>query len=288
MKREDLQHTGSFKLRGALNAVLSLDPRARRRGVVVASTGNHGLAVTHALAIAGVRGTIVVPRTIDPAKRARLERAGAKLLVCGDDSVETEAAARAIAANRRLHYVSPYNDAAVVAGQGTLGLEILEDLPDVDAVFVAVGGGGLISGVAAAIKSARRSARVYGCIPARSPFMSRSVRAGRILGLEEVDSGETLSDATAGGIEERAITFDLCRELVDEFVEVGEDEIRRAMATLLFDARAVVEGAAAVALAGWSRKRRSLGRAKSVVLLCGANVDPALIRKIARAPARRA
>ncbi len=287
LKREDLQLSGSFKLRGALNAVLALAPAKRRRGVVAASTGNHGLAVTQALAITRTRGTIVVPRTIERTKRARLEAAGATLRFVGKDCVETELAARRLAERTLRPYVSPYNDARVVAGQGTVGSEIVAELPDVDVVFVAVGGGGLICGIAAAVKARRPRARIVGCLPQNSPFMSRSVAAGRILEPHELRSSPTLSDATAGGIEAGAITFPLCERLVDEFVEVDESEIRAALGSLLFRARTVAEGAAGVALAGWRRLRSRLRGKRCVVVVCGGNVDPSLVRSIARGPLPR-
>ncbi len=279
LKLECLQITRSFKVRGALNALLQLPPGHE---VVAASTGNHGLAVAYGMARLGVRGEIVLPETVAPAKRARLEEAGATLRFHGQDGVETERYARALSERTGRAFISPYNDPAVVSGQGTVGPEIRKRLPDVDVVFVPVGGGGLIGGIAGYLKAVAPWTRVVGCLPANSPVMLESVRAGRIV---DMPTAPTLSDGTAGGIEAGAITFNLCQSHVDDWVVVSEDQIRAAMRQV-FDAHGIViEGAAGVAVAAmkdYAGRHPALRGARAVAILCGGNIDLDLFLSIVR------
>lgn len=276
LKAEMMQHTGSFKLRGAVNRLLRIPRGARARGVVAASTGNHGMAVAHAGRALGIPVTVFAPRTARSEKLAAVRRMGAAVRRVGRDCLDAETAARADADRTGREFVSPYNDLAVVAGQGTLGLELARQTRDLDAVVVAVGGGGLIAGVAAALRVGRRPPEIIAAQPARSAVMAASVAAGRIL---DLPSGETLSDATAGGVEAGAVTFPLCRALVDRWVRVGEDSIRRELARLLRLEQLVVEGAAACALAALWRERARLHDRRVAVVLCGRNVSPATLRE---------
>ena len=196
LKCENLQHTGSFKARGAVSKVLSLTQAELDRGIVTASTGNHGAAVAYAGGIVGISPLVVVPEGANPSKLASIERLGGRIEVIGTDSVESELGARRLAEERGLTFVSPYNDPAIIGGQGTLGLELLEQVDDLSTVVVAVGGGGLASGVAGIIKALAPGTRVVGCSPANSAVMYHSLQAGRILDLA---SEPTLSDGTAGG-----------------------------------------------------------------------------------------
>ncbi len=275
LKLENLQHTGSFKARGAFSKLLALDPLERARGVIAASTGNHGAAVAYAAAALETRARIVVPADANPAKVAAIKARGGEVLVHGNDSAVSEAHARRLAVTEGIPYVSPYNDAAVVAGQGTVGIEIARRLPAVDAVFIALGGGGLLSGVAAHLKSVWPETTVVGCSPENSAVMIESLKAGRIL---DLPSAPTLSDGTAGGVEEGAITFDWCRTLGDLFVTVSEDEIRQAMRTVLEAHHLAVEGAAGVALAAFLRQAQAWRGKTVVVILCGGNVGPDVLR----------
>lgn len=286
LKHEERQTTGSFKLRGALNALLALTPAARARGIVAASTGNHGLAVAHALAVTGATGTIVVPTTINAGKRLALEAAGATLQCVGQDCVEAERAARALAARRKATYVSPYNHADVIAGQGTLGYELDQQAGSapLDAVFLAVGGGGLAAGVAAWLKHTRPGIRVIGCQPARSAVMARSAATGHLF---EQPLRPTLSDATAGGIEVGALTLPLCRDLVDEWILVSENALARAMRMLIEVEHCLVEGAAALPLAALSAHADRFRDQRVALVLCGRNVDVATVKTVLGAPARR-
>lgn len=269
LKLEQLQHTRSFKARGAFNKLLALAPDTRARGVIAASTGNHGAAVSYAAAKLGVRARIVVAEGADPAKLAAIRAFGGELETHGDDSARAESFARRQAERENLVYVSPYNDPEVIAGQGTIGIELVRQLPHAAAVFIALGGGGLLAGVAAWLKTSWPGVAVIGCSPENSAVMIESVRAGRIL---ELESKPTLSDGTAGGIEPGAITFELCRSLADEYLTVTEAEILAAMQLLERTHELRVEGAAGVALAGYLRQAERWRGKPVVVILCGGNV----------------
>jgi threonine dehydratase len=283
-KCENLQHTGSFKLRGALNKMLVLSPSDRERGVVTSSTGNHGLAVAAALQLTSGRGTVVVSRAASPYKIERLTRAGLEVVTSDGDPMTAELEARALAEREGRVYVSPYNDVDVLAGQGTVAVELLEQCPELEMVFVAVGGGGLASGIAAYVKSVRPDVTVVGCWPERAAAMYESVRAGRLM---EVPDEETLSDGTAGNIEPGAITFPLCRDLIDHLVLVSEDAIAMAMHDVLLADHLLIEGAAGVAVAGWrafTAARPRLARGVSAIVLCGGNVSANTIAKVLASP----
>ena len=208
LKLDNLQHTGSFKLRGAFNKVLSLTPDERKAGCVAASSGNHGAAIAYAMKKLGVTGVIFVPEQTSPTKVDAIRRAGGDVRFFGTDGLDTENHARAYAGENGMAYLSPYNDEQVVAGQGVCGVEIARQLSHVDAVFIAVGGGGLIGGVGAFLKSVNPDVEIVSCQPEASAVMTESVKAGEIL---DLPSHPTLSDGTAGGIEAGAITFELCR-----------------------------------------------------------------------------
>ena len=247
LKLENLQFTGSFKLRGAFNKLLSLTPEQRAAGCVAASSGNHGAAVAFAMSKLGTKGVIFVPEGTSTTKVEAIKRAGGEVRFFGTDGLDTEMHAREYAAENGMCYLSPYNDEDIVAGQGTCGVEIAKQLPQADAIFAAVGGGGLISGVGSFLKSVNPTMAVVACQPAASAVMTESVKAGEIL---ELPSQPTLSDGTAGGIEADAITFDLCRAVTDDYVVVSEDQIAEAMRQFIDAHHMLLEGAAGVALAG--------------------------------------
>lgn len=279
LKLENVQTTGSFKLRGATWALLRLPPERAAAGVIAASSGNHGLALAFAARGLGVRATVFVPTTTPAEKRAAIAALGAEVAVHGDDCVVTEQHARAVAAARGAAYVSPYNDADVVAGQGTVAHELLQQWPEVEAVYVALGGGGLVGGMAGWAREHRPEVAFVACSPAASPAMAACVRAGRIV---DVPCGPTLSDSTAGGVEPGAITFPLCRDLVARFVDVPEAAIAAAVVGALRHQHLLVEGAAGVAIAGLladaARPRRA------AVVVCGANLPLAALRALLAAP----
>jgi threonine dehydratase len=279
LKLENLQHTGSFKARGAFSKLLTLSPESRSRGVIAASTGNHGAAVAYAAGKLGMRARIVVPEGADAGKLDRIREWGGVVEIHGNDSALAERYARRLAEHEEIVYVSPYNDFDVVAGQGTTGVELSRQLPRADVVFIALGGGGLLAGMAAWLKQIWTDLTVVGCSPENSAVMIHSIRAGRIL---ELESQPTLSDGTAGGVEPGAITLDLCRDLADEFLTVSEAEIRWAMQRVLETSGYRVEGAAGVAVAGYLRQAERWRGRTAVAILCGGNVAPAVFEAMDR------
>lgn len=272
-KLENAQHTGSFKLRGATAKLQSLTPEELQNGVVAASTGNHGAAVARAAALMGASVNVFVSEDADPRKVAAIRDLGAEITTLPGDPVVAEAAGRAAAFDSGRIYVSPYNDPIVVAGQGTIASELLRQLDQLDAVVVSVGGGGLISGIAATIK-AHSTARIIAASATNTAAMHHSVAAGRII---EVDHQPTLSDGTAGGIENGTITFDMCQALVDEWILTDEDEIAAAMRSYIDNYPDRIEGSAAVALAALAHTDVT-GRV--AVIICGGNVAPATLARI--------
>lgn len=277
LKLENLQVTGSFKLRGAFNKLLSLTAEQRAQGAVAASSGNHGAAVAFAMAQLGVDGMIFVPEQTSSVKVDAIKRAGIRVEFFGHDGLDTEQHAREFARAKGMHYLSPYNDATVIAGQGSCGVEIAQQLNKVDALVVAVGGGGLISGAGGFLRSAYPKLEIIGCQPVASAVMAESVQKGAIL---DLPSAPTLSDGTAGGIEAGAITFELCRQLVKQFVLVSEEQIAAAMRDFIDAHHMLLEGAAGVALAGLRKKATELRGKNVVVIICGANVSRETLRKI--------
>ncbi|MGI9393283.1 MAG: threonine/serine dehydratase [Boseongicola sp.] len=277
MKLENLQHTGSFKLRGAFNKVLSLTPEQRLSGCVTASSGNHGAAIAYAMNNLGVTGVIFVPEQTSSVKVDSIKRAGGDVRFFGTDGLDTETHAREFAAENGMVYLSPYNDADVIAGQGTVSVELAQQLSRIDAVFVAVGGGGLASGVASFIKSVNPAVEIVSCQPAASAVMTESVKAGEIL---DLPSEPTLSDGTAGGIEAGSLTFDICKETISRYVTVTEDQIAHAMREFIDSHHMLLEGAAGVAIAGLLEVAGDYVGKNVVVIICGGNVSRETLRKV--------
>ena len=276
-KLENLQYTGSFKARGAMNKLLALSPEERERGVITASTGNHGAAVARSAGVLGVSAIVFVPEGTDRSKVDAIRRLGGEVRFHGNDCVESEVFARRYAAEHGMTYVPPYNDMQVVGGQGTIGVEIARQLDEVDVVFAALGGGGMISGIAGYLKAVRPGVRIIGCSPENSQVMIQSVKAGRIL---DIPSLPTLSDGTAGGVEEGSITFDLCRELVDDYVTVTEEEIRDALRAFMDAHHMLIEGAAAVAVASFLKTKDQFRGKNVVVVICGANISAGRLKEV--------
>ncbi|MCH7820570.1 MAG: threonine/serine dehydratase [Proteobacteria bacterium] len=277
LKLENLQHTGSFKLRGATNRLMTLSGEQRSNGCVTASSGNHGAAVACAMQKLEVSGVIFVPEQTSSVKIEAIRSFGGDVRFFGSDGLETEQHAREFAEHNSMVYLSPYNDAEVIAGQATCGIEIAEQLPDVDAVFIAVGGGGLASGVGSVLRRHNPGVKIYGCQPRASAIMARSIEAGRIV---DLPSDPTLSDGTAGGIEADAITFELCRELIDEFILVSEEEIANAMRLFINAHGQVIEGAAGVAIAAMLACPELIAGKKVTVIVCGGNVSQETLESI--------
>lgn len=277
VKLENVQHTGSFKARGALNKMLMLTPEQRARGVLAASTGNHGAAVAFGADKLGINSLIFVPENASPAKVEAIRRLGAEIRVHGNDSVITEMFAREHAEKNGMTYISPYNDEHVIAGQGTIGVELARQLDPIDAVFVALGGGGMIAGIASYLKALGKEIKIIGCSPQNSCVMIESVKAGRVL---EIASLPTLSDGTAGGVETDAITLPLCRELVDDYVTVSEDEIREALLSFIETHHLLIEGSAAVAIAAFLKQSEKFHGKNVVIVICGGNIGLAMLKSI--------
>lgn len=277
LKLENRQVSGSFKLRGVANKLLSLSPEQSSKRLVAASTGNHGAAFAHTVTKLDLDGLLFLPKNASAKKLESIESSGIPFQLVGDDCVETENHASRYAADNGCVWVSPYNDPLVVAGQGTVAIEILSQVKDVDAVFAPVGGGGLMSGIASYLKAVAPGIGVVGCQPEASAVMYESVKAGKIVFSE---SRPTLSDATAGGIEPGSITFDLCRRHVDSFELLDEDEIAAAIRFVHEHEGLVVEGGAALSVAATLRRPTGLQGRTLVLIITGSKIDDAVLREI--------
>jgi len=276
-KMENLQVTGSFKARGAVNKLLSLTKNERKKGVVSASTGNHGAAVAYAAQKLNVKCSIFVPNDASAVKLQNIKNFDAKIQIYGKDCVDSEMKAREVASQNEQVYVSPYNDSAVVAGQGTLGYEIKNQCDGLDVIIVSVGGGGLIGGTASYLKSVWPDLHVVGCSPINSAVMIHSLNKGEIL---DLDSKPTLSDGTAGRVEQDSITFPICRDNIDETVLVNEKEIKNAMISFIENERLLLEGAAGTAVATLIKMKDDLKDKKVGVVICGGNISLDVLSKI--------
>ncbi len=268
LKLENYQHSGSFKIRGVMNKMLTFPESERpKQFFVAASTGNHAGAFVYALQKFGLKGKVFLPTTVSKAKLDFIQSFGVPFKLHGEDCLDTEIFARHQAEENGYIFISPYNDLDVIAGQGTIGYELWQQLPDLDAVIVPVGGGGLISGIASYLKTLKLAIRVFGCQPEKSPEMYESMRKGRII--EESITQPTLSDATAGGMEPGAVTFDLCRAYVDEITLVTEEQIKEAIVWSIKYHQMVIEGSAALAIATLRQKQSILKGKKVVLIMCG-------------------
>jgi threonine dehydratase len=285
VKCEFRQRTGSFKARGSLAKAMTLSPEQRAAGVVTASTGNHGLGVANAMRALGGRAVVFVPSNAAPMKLAALRRQGVEVHLRDADQGVVEGMAREHAIEHGLTYLPPYNDPEVIAGQGTAGVEIVEQLAgrSIDALFVNVGGGGLISGIASVVKDRFPGVRVYGASPHNDAAMIASVAAGKVV---QVPTAPTLSDGSAGNIEDGSITVDLCAELVDEWVAISEEEIATELAMIIDTEHQLVEGSAGVAFAAARKYAAEHRGGRIVVVACGANIGSATLAGALTAAAR--
>jgi threonine dehydratase len=279
-KREDLQETGSFKLRGATNRIMELTPGERAMGIIAASNGNHGRGVAAAARKIGVPAEVYVSSYASTSKIQKIEEYGAIVRRVGDDPLDAEIAARSAATAAGKTYISPYNDPEVIAGQGTIAVELLRQQPGIDAVFVAVGGGGLIGGIGAYLKWVSPKTEVVGCWPENSRVLLESIKAGKII---DVPEQPTLSESTAGGLEPGSITLDICKGVIDSSVLVTEEEILAAMCGLQKSKDLLIEGAAAVALAAFHKQARHYEGKTVVVVICGGNISPEVRSRVERA-----
>ncbi|MDC1287160.1 threonine/serine dehydratase [Gammaproteobacteria bacterium] len=269
LKGEHLQRTGSFKMRGAMNKMLCLSDEERQQGVITASSGNHGMATTQAARVAGLEVTVYLPESVSPLKLANMRRQGANTVLVPGNGVEAEISARAAAESEGMVFVSPYSDFEVIAGQGTVGLEMAEQCSDLAAVYVCVGGGGLISGIGSYLKDCQPQADIIGCWAENSAAMHLCMERGEIYDTPETP---TLSDGSAGGIEPGAITLPLCQQVIDRQLLVSEAEIAAAMRDMATAERFIIEGAAGVALAAALRSASDYQGRNIAVVVCGRNI----------------
>ncbi len=276
LKLENLQMTGSFKERGALNRIALLTPEQAARGVVAASAGNHAQGVAYHATARGIRSIIVMPLPTPLVKVTATRGFGAEVVLFGANYDEACEEATRICTAEGMTFIHPFDDAMVMAGQGTIGLELLEQIPQLEAVVVPIGGGGLIGGIACAVKESRPDIRVIGVQTARLPSMAEAIREGHPVTLVP-------STTIADGIAVRragSVTFPVVEKYVDEIVTVEEDEIASAILVLLEREKTLAEGAGATALAALLQKKTSLSGAHTAVLVCGGNIDVTLLSRI--------
>lgn len=272
LKLETLQPIGAFKLRGAVNAIARLDAEQRKRGVVCCSTGNHGRAVAYAAKQQGIRAVVCLSELVPSVKVAAVEALGAEVRRVGRSQDDAQIEATRLVAEQGMIDVPPFDHPDVIAGQGTIGLELLEDRPDIETILVPLSGGGLIAGIAIAAKTIKPTLRILGISMERGAAMAASLEAGRPIEVEEVPS---LADSLGGGIGlGNRHTYRLCRELVDEVVQLSEVEIYRGIRSLFFDDRLVAEGASAVGHAALLAGRIRL-TGPTAIVVTGRNVDMA-------------
>ncbi len=280
LKPESFQPIGAFKLRGAYNKIASLSQSERARGVISYSSGNHAQGVAYAARAFGVKCVMVMPRNAPKVKVDATAALGAEIITVGGSSAERMQKAEELAAQHGYAIVPPYNDPFIIAGQGTVGLEILEDLPDVDLVLAPVGGGGLISGVSAAIKLSGSKAKVVGVEPELANDAQQSFRSGEIVQLPP----ERVSSTLADGLRTQSVgplNFEHIRRYVDDIMTVKEDEIRSAMRRAVMTARVVAEPSGAVTFAAWLFHQKELPEAnKTVAIISGGNVEPQLLAEV--------
>jgi threonine dehydratase len=280
LKPENLQPIGAFKLRGAYNKIASFSQAERNRGVVAYSSGNHAQGVAYAARALGLKAVIVMPKNAPSIKREATAALGAEIVLVGPASSEREAKAEELAAKHCYIIVPPFNDEKIIAGQGTIGLEILQDLPEVETVLVPVGGGGMISGVAAAIKLSKPAVRVIGVEPELAADAQASLRSGKIVQL----SAEHVTRTIADGLRTQSlgpITFEHIRAYVDDIVTVNDDEIREAMRRLATDSRTLAEPSGAVAVAGFLFRRAELPKTRmNVAVISGGNIESGMLAEI--------
>jgi threonine dehydratase len=280
LKPENLQPIGAFKLRGAYNKISSLSPEDKARGVVAYSSGNHGQGVAYAARALGTKAVIVMPENAPAVKRDAVASMGAEIVVVGRSSQERQIRAEELAAQYGYVIVPPFDDEKIIAGQGTIGLEILEDSPGVETVLVPVGGGGMLSGIAVAIKMSNPAVKVIGVEPALAADAQSSLRSGKLVQISAEETSRTIAD----GLRTQslsALTFEHIRRYVDDIVTVSETEIRDAVRLLATNPKTTPEPSGAVAVAGFLFHQDQLPKtAMNVAIISGGNVDPKVLKEI--------
>ena len=278
LKLECLQVTGSFKLRGATNKLLSLTNEQKNKGVIAVSTGNHGKGVAHAAKQIGIKSTIFMSSMVPEHRKKAIESIGAKVEIIGNNSDEADLYAREFAKRNNITLVHPFDDLDVIAGQGTVGLEMLEAMPDIDSVIIPTSGGGLIGGIALAIKLQKPNVKIIATSMKRGPSMYESLKAGKPVDVKEE---ETLADCLGGSIGlENQYTFGICKDVIDDFILIDEPKIAEGIKFNFEKHKLVTEGAAATSIMAVKDQLSSHFGKNTICLLCGGNIDSELFGKI--------
>ena len=278
LKLECLQVTGSFKLRGATNKLLSLTNEQKNKGVIAVSTGNHGKGVAHAAKQIGIKSTIFMSSMVPEHRKKAIESLGAKVEIIGNNSDEADLYAREFAKKNNITLVHPFDDLDVIAGQGTVGLEMLEAMPDIDSIIIPTSGGGLIGGIALAIKLQKPNVKIIATSMKRGPSMYESLKAGKPVDVKEE---ETLADCLGGSIGlENQYTFGICKDVIDDFILIDEPKIAEGIKFNFEKHKLVTEGAAATSIMAVKDQLSSHFGKNTICLLCGGNIDSELFGKI--------
>ena len=277
LKLENLQLTGSFKLRGALNRMMKLTPEEKAHGVIAASSGNHAQAVAIGAEKLNLAATVVVPKVTPKIKIDKIKKHKVELIVYGEGYDYAERYARKLAKEKRLTFVSAYNDALVAAGQGTVGLEIVEQLPEVDSIVVPVSGGSILSGIAIAAKSLKPSVEMLGAQPENVAAMYHSLKAGRII---QIPLKRTIAEGLDGNIEDGCITFELIQRYVDEVLLFNEDTIKNMIRLLWEKEGQVVEASGAISIAPIVESPKRFTGKRTVAVITGGNIDEELLQSL--------
>jgi threonine dehydratase len=269
LKCEHTQPTGSFKVRGATNKMTLLTANEKQRGVVTASSGNHGMATALGASMLGIDVSIYVPHDASETKVSGIKALGASVIKVPGDCLLAEKTARQVASEEGKVFISPYNDLDVITGQATTGLELYEQCPDLSAVFASVGGGGLIGGIGCYLKEKMPKAQIIAAWPEVAQTLNQCLTKGEIY---EPVEGETISDGTAGGVEMDAVSFPICQKVIDECITVSEEQIKEAMRLIADKERWIIEGAAGVAVAAFLKVADRYQGQKVAIVLCGRNI----------------
>jgi threonine dehydratase len=271
LKLENLQITNSFKIRGTINKLYQMEKEDKE--IITASSGNHGHAVARASRELGLKAKIIIPEGTPEKKKSLIQKYGAELIIYGKTVDEAETYGREMAQRNDKVYISPYNDPDIIAGQGTIGLELIEQLPSLQSILVPIGGGGLISGIAIAIKESNPNIRVVGIQAQNDAAMYHSQKAGKVLSPDQYPHSPTLADGLAGGIEKDSLTFSVVRKYVDQIFQVKERSIEKAINLLWEKEKLIVEGAGAVGVAAILENPNNFSGQQIAVILSGGNID---------------
>jgi threonine dehydratase len=277
LKLENLQITGSFKLRGVLNSTLQLNKSERERGIVTVSAGNHGRAMAYGTNLLNINATIMVPNNTPENQIRAIKYFNKNLIITGSIYDETEKIAKEYAKRNNMIFISPYNNESIIAGNGTIALEILNIDPEIDILLVPVGGGGLLSGSLIAVKNINPSIKIYGVQSESSPVMFESVKKGQIV---KIPIKKSIAHGLHGGIEEGSITFKIIKKYVDGILLVSESEIKQVMKDFIFNHNQLIEGSGAVGLAAIKRYPNLFKNKKIAIIISGGNIDHTLLKNL--------